>query len=314
MSKKALITGGAGALGSTLTKMLLKKRWNVIIYDIVQRNRAWRLADVLHEVKYHWQSCHDMQRRAFEDVNIVIHAAAQPDRPLGLTSPLYTLEMNVMALARVLEACRHTNIEKFIFPGSGTTFTGVPEEELPVTEESIPKPSNPYSASKYMAEVLCHTYRRCYEIPTVMLRSGLVYGAGMRLDISVAQFIIKALTDVPIVVRSPRATRTPTHIDDVMKYWEAVIDAEPEKVVGNIFHSVLGKEYTIENIARTVVKVLGKGVVLPGEFEAGEMINGKPVREWTTSTKDDLLGVKPNIQLEEGIKRTLPYIKEFLAV
>jgi len=314
MNKKALITGGAGALGSSLVSMFINKGYEVHVYDIIQQNRAWRLADISDVVKYHWKSIHDMTAKDFSDVDIVAHAAAQPDRPLGLTSPVYTMEMNVMGLIHVLEACKHTNIKSFIFPGSGTTFTGVPEQELPVTEESIPRPTNPYSASKYMAEVLCHTYRRCYEVPTVILRSGLVYGAGMRLDISIAQFIIKALTDVPIVVRSPRATRTPTHVEDVMKYWEAVIDAEPEKVVGNIFHSVFGKEYTIEDIARTVVKVVGQGVVVPGEFEAGEMINGKPVREWTTSTKDKYLGVHPEIDLEQGIHKTIPYIKEFLGI
>lgn len=311
---KAVVLGGAGALGSSLSKMLLEKGWAVHIYDIVQVNQAWRLKSILDQISFHWKSCNDMNREDFQGMDIVAHCAAQPDRPLGLTSPLYTLEMNVMALARVLEACKNSGISKFLFPGSGTTFTGVPESELPVTENTVPRPTNPYSASKYMAEVLCQTYQKCFGVPAVILRSGLVYGAGMRLDISIAQFIIKALKGEEILVRSPFATRTPTEISDVLLYWNAVIEAEPEKVVGQIFHSVLGKEYTICDIAHTVVKTVGSGSISTIGYEAGEMVNGRPVREWTTSTKDDYLGVHPCVDLEEGIRRTLPYIMKVMGI
>ena len=307
---KAVVTGGAGSLGSSLTKLLTDKGWNVHVYDVLQVNRAWRLKDIMDQVTYHWKSIHDVNKRDFEGLDLVAHCAAQPDRPLGLTSPLYTMDLNVMGLTRVLEACKDSGIQKFLFPGSGTTFTGVPEDELPVTEDTVPRPTNPYSASKYAAEILCHTYRKCYQVPTVTLRSGIVYGAGMRLDISIAQFIIKALRNQTVNVRSPYATRTPTHIDDVLLYWDAIIEAEPERVVGGTFHSVFGKEYTILDIANTVVNVVGSVEVVPSEYEKGELVNGKPVREWTTSTKDEYLGVHPKIDLSEGIEKTVPYIKE----
>jgi len=307
-----LITGGAGALGSSLAKILLEKGWKVHIYDIVQRDRAWRLREIIDEVSYHWKSVHDMTEKDFRDVDIVAHCAAQPNRPFGLTSPYMTMWVNVMGLTRVLEACKDSGIEKFLFPGSGTTFAGVPEEELPVTEDTAPQPTNPYSASKYMCEILCDTYRRCYNVPTVILRSGLVYGPGMRLDISIAQFIMKALRGEEIVVRSPEATRTPTYIGDVLLYWNAVIEAEPDLVVGQIFHSVMGIEYSILDIAKTVVNVVGSGEIELAQYEPGELVNGKPVREWTISTKDEVLGVKPKIDLEEGIRRTISYIKEVI--
>lgn len=306
---KAVVTGGAGTLGSCLAKMLLAKDYEVHVYDILQVNRAWRLRDIIADVRYHWKSIHDMTKADLKGTDLVIHAAAQPDRPLGLTSPIHTIYENVMGLARVLEACKDTEIERFLLPGSGTVFLGVPEDELPVTESTVPRPTNPYSCSKYQCEILCDTYRRCWGVPTVILRSGLVYGPGMRLDISIAQFIMKALRGGVFKVRSPETTRTPTYIDDVLQYWEAIIDLEPGGVVGDIFHSVYGKEYKMFDIANAVVEVVGKGVAMSAGYEEGEFV-GKPVREWTTSTKDELLGVKPEIDLKEGIGKTIPYIRE----
>ena len=306
--KKALITGGAGTLGSSLAKMLLKKDYEVHVYDVRQIDEAPKLKPVINRVKYHWKAVHDITEDDLEGVELVAHCAAQPDRPLGIASPIYTLDMNIMGLASVLEASRCCEtLKKFLFPGSGTIFSGVPYDQLPVTEDSIPQPTNPYSASKYMGEILCDTYRRCYGIPTVILRSGLVYGEGMRLDISIAQFIIKALQDKEFMVRSPHATRTPSHIDDVLLFWNAVIDLEPGLVVGKVFHSVYGKEYSIIDIARTVTKVVGKGLARPSkEYEDGEF----GAREWTTTTKQDELQVYCKVDLEEGIRRTIQYIKE----
>lgn len=309
-----VITGGAGALGSSVAKLLISKGWRVHLYDIVRVDEAWRIRDIVDQVEYHWKGIHDMSKVDFKGVDLVCHCAAQPDRPLGLTSPYTTMWLNVMGLTQVLEACRNSQVKKFVFPGSGTTFTGVAEDELPVTEETTPRPTNPYSASKYMSEVLVDTYRLCYELPSVVLRSGLVYGDGMRLDISIAQFIINSLRDRRFYVRSPSATRTPTHIDDVLLYWDAIIEADPEKVVGQVFHSVYGREYSIIGIAKIITEVVGGGEAIPNEsqYEDGETVGGSPVREWTVSTKDECLGVHTSVDLEEGILRTVPYIEKVL--
>lgn len=101
----------------------------------------------------------------------------------------------------------------------------------------------------------------------------------------------------------------------MIKYWLKVIELPMEKVKGQIFHSVYGKEYKILDIAKTVISVVGsESKLIEGRYEPGEMVDGKPVREWTTSTKDDYLGVHPCVDLEEGIRRTIPYIKEVMGI
>lgn len=301
----ALITGGAGALGSSLANILLEKGYEVKVVDIIPKHNAYKLEPILDQVTYYWKSCEDIATENLKGVDLVAHCAAQPDRPLGISSPLYTIHKNTMELAALLEACRKASIQKFLYPGSGTIFLGVPPEQQPITEETTPRPTNPYSASKYMDEILCDSYRICFGVPTVILRSGLVYGEGMRLDISIAQFIMKALRNETIVVKSPLTTRTPTHIEDVLKFWSVVIELEPEKVVGQIFHSVFGREYTMLEIAKTVKETLNsQSEISKSGYELGEIIEGKPLRQWTTSTKNTFLGVEPSIDLREGVKKT----------
>jgi UDP-glucose 4-epimerase len=317
MTRDILVTGGAGALGSSLTGMLLARGYRVTVMDRLQQNCAWRLRDVARDerLSYVWKAVEDMTEKDMDGIGTIIYCNAQADRPLGISSPRYTVFNNIIPLVHILELVKSSeSLDKFLLPSSGTVFLGVPSSELPVSEDTVPKPANPYSASKYMEEIICQSYARAYEVPVVILRSGLVYGQGMRLDISIAQFIMKALANSPIYVRSPQTTRTPAHIEDVLKFWDRVLEADRSEVVGKTIHTVPGIEYSMVSIAETVKHVSGStSPIILGEYEAGELIDGFPAREWTISKTASELGVVCNVSLEEGIRRTIPYIMEVMA-
>lgn len=305
------ITGIAGALGSSLAKMFVNQGLEVVGNDI-KRIEETPVKDL--NLEYKWKAIQDLEPRDIEGHNSIFHCAAQPDRPLGTSSPSYTLSENIMGLTRVLECCRRTDIDKFIYPGSGTIFTGVPPEEQPITEETRPRPMGPYQASKYMDEVLCNTYKRCYGVPTAILRSGCVFGPGGRTDISIIRFIRRALKDEPIEVRSPAATRTFTYIENVLEYYSIIRRAEPELVVWNDpFHTVFPpEELEIIEMAKKVVEILNSNSEIREKgYEADEVTSsGDPVKQEIISTKDDILGVNPHISFEEGVKRTAEYFTE----
>lgn len=308
---KVLITGGAGALGSGLAKGFLDRDFDVTVLDIIRKDEAWRLLDFMSKIKYEWKSVQDITRKNIKGYDIVVNACAQPDRPLGLTSPRLTFYQNIQSTINILECCRKTDIDLFIYPGSGTILIG--NSQIPTTEKALPKPLNPYSASKYSAEVLTQMYYRCYGIPTISLRSGIVYGPRMRTDMSIFQFLYKAIKGKNIVVRSPETTRTPAYLDDVVEGWFEVINNK-EKLIGKVLHIVGDEEFKMIEVAKKASKVMGsKNQIIRGEYEPGEKINGEPVRECISNEKaKEILDWKPKTSLKQGLQKTGIWIKENL--
>ena len=316
MSKKIFISGIAGHLGRALAKMLSEKGYEVLGNDILSRENARFVLD-FSKITYLWKGSEDLELEDLAGVDIVINCAAQADRPMGITSPFYTIYDNLMPLVHLLELCRKIKIEKFLHPGSGTTYIGMPEELLPATEKTTPEPKNPYSASKYCQDIICQCYRFCHGVPVVTMRSGMVVGVPMRLDIVIPIWIMRALKNEPILVYGANVSRTPTDSRDVMKYWLAIVEAEPSKVVGKIFHTVFPTnkdqkaEYTLLEMAEMVRRITNSvSEIKILEPAKGELVNGKEAREWIISTTAEELGVKPEFTLEQSIIDITEWIKK----
>ena len=156
----------------------------------------------MDEIKYIWTGQEDLKDKHFMGVDVVVPAAAQPDRPLGLSSPIHTFQTNVMSYLHLLETLRgFANPPLILYPSSGTILATRDYDKLPTDEFAQPTPSNPYSASKYFAEELTRTYHRCFDYPVVILRSGMVLGPKMRTDISICNWMIEAIKDHEILLQ-----------------------------------------------------------------------------------------------------------------
>jgi len=316
MAKKVFITGIAGNLGQNLARILTKKGYQVVGNDVVSRQKVNFVLD-LEKIKYLWKATQDLKKEDLKGTNIVVSCASQADRPLGISSPIYTIHTNLIPLTRLLEICRGIKLEKFLHMGSGTIYLGLANDQLPATEETVPRPTNPYSVSKYCQDILCQGYWRCYDLPVVILRSGMVVGVPMRLDISISIWIMRALKGEPLEVFNPDTTRTPTDARDVLKFWEKIIEAKPDKVVGRVFHTVYPTskeqkgEYRIIKMARMVKKITNSSSkIIVTKPEPGELVGGKPAKEWIISTTAKELGVKPEFTLEDSIKEITAWIKD----
>jgi len=310
-----LVTGGAGELGSSLTKEFLSMGFKVKIMEIVPREFAWRLRGV-EDVEYVWKSVHDIVPKDLEGIDIVTQCDAQPDRPLGISSPTFTLYHNLESPIKLLEAVARSKKKPWIlYPGSGTIFLGVPHENQPITEGTEPKPTNAYSWSKWAAEELHRTYSRKYNIPSTITRSGFVYGPGARLDISIMKWILRSLKHKDLYVRSPEASRTPAYAPDVVEGWKKLIEVGIDdlgKVNGLTLHFVDSKEYLMKDIADIVVTTLNSNSkIIPVAYEIGETLNGKPVRQWEKNVlAKKILGWEARTKLEDGIKNVAKWLNE----
>lgn len=318
---KVLVLGGAGELGAHFSKLCVDMEHDVTIVDVTRRLEAWRLnaLGINDKIKYVWLSTFDLLRSDVANYDLILDCACQADRPLGTTSPRHTLYNNLMGPLTLLESVKGLHVKPLIiYPSSGVEFLGVPRSQQPITEATIPKPTNVYGYSKWMAEELYLMYRRCYGVHAMIVRTGSCYGPMMRTDQFVAQCIIKCLKNEGIWVHSPEATRTFTFLEDVNNFYRLLL----EKLASNVaairdFDGLVvsnsgnreDKPYSMMETAALIKEVAGStSEITAGPYELGEMANGVPVYQWEQSTRAyGLLGWKPTHSFKEGLEKTVEW-------
>ncbi len=322
------VLGGAGELGSNFAKVCLDKGFSVNILDIVRFNEAWRLKwlGIADKIKYIWKSTFDLAR---EDIDswLVLDAACQPDRPLGTSSPYYTTFDNLLGPTALLNCMANMNKQKkpiILYPSSSNIFLGVPPEDQPLVETSIPRTINHYGWSKLAAEELYQTHNRCRGFNSIIIRTGSCYGEGMRSDQMIARCILHMLNNRDFLVRSPEASRTYTYTGDVLTFYNKLIERLQQdslflKDHDNIIHNggnAENKAYKTAEVAETIHKLTNpsNSKLITDEYEIGERLpDGRPVQQLELSERAyKLLGWKPTYTLAEGLKKTAPWFKERL--
>jgi len=312
------ITGIAGAAGSALAKRLLREGYKVSGLDIVAPIEAYRLKDIMDQIDYKWKAIQDITQYDLMNSQVVADFAAQPNTPLGLTAPKFTVWQNLDGLVSLLECSRRENISLFIYPSSGVVFGKTPSDHLPIKEDEPLTPSSPYAATKACSEILCMTYFRCHSLPVTILRIGMGFGPGMRKDESIAQFIIKTLRgDKTITVESPKTTRDPSYLENVIDAWIRLLEVPREEVIGETFHISNGIEITIEDLARKCAEATSS-VVPTRHMKIPIIVPSSSYRKGEFGMRQHLdiskgkrvLGWEPKISLKDGLAKTARWLIE----
>ena len=191
-TQTVLITGGCGFIGANLARFLEKHDFKIKIFD----NLSTGSKENLFSSGYHTARTDliigDIREfksveKAVAGVDAVIHLAAHTRVLESLIDPAHNWEINAQGTAKVLEACRTTNVKTFIFASSNVA---VGQQNPPVDEKKIPKPISPYGASKLSGEALAAAYHFSYNMNTVSLRFANCYGPYSKHKTSViAQFM-----------------------------------------------------------------------------------------------------------------------------
>jgi len=173
----ALVTGGAGFIGSHLVDRLVSDGWSVRIVDNfssgrmenVEHHRGNRRVEIL---RGDLRSPKEAEE-AVKGVDVVFHYAANPEVRLSTTNPDVHFNENVVATFNLLEAMRKSDVEQLVFASSSSVY-GEPES-IPVSEDAPIKPVSVYGASKAACENLIHAYCNLYGLKAVVLRHGVIY-------------------------------------------------------------------------------------------------------------------------------------------
>ena len=301
-----IVTGGAGFIGSHLVERLLTDGHMVTVLDTqTVKTNAWILTPK-EKQRLAWHRVDLANGKAlpsyFHGVDWVFHLSGRSDIVPSITDPVSYHEANVTATVNVLEASRKARVKRFIYAASSSCY-GIPDT-YPTPETAPIKPQYPYALTKYIGELYALHWANVYKFPLVSLRLFNVYGPRSRVSGDYgpvfSTFMAQKLAGKPFtVVGDGTQTRDFTYVTDVV---DAFIAAATSSVTGDVFNVGSGGTYSVNGL----VKLLGGSVVnIPKR-------PGEPDCTWADITKiKKMLGWKPKILFEEGVKIVLDHINDW---
>ena len=251
----------------------------------------------------------DLALRAAEGADVVVHLAANTGVMPSVEDPRADCRSNVFGTLNYLEAARHNGVGRFVFASSGGTVIG--EVEPPIHEEMAPHPVAPYGASKLAGEGYCSAYFQTFDIGTVALRFGNVYGplSGHKNSV-VARFIKRATSGEPLEIYGDGTqTRDYIFIGDLIRAIR--LSATTEGVGGETFQIATNAETTVREIADRLIPALAEAGIEDVEVRHADARRGEVRRNFAdTSKARRLLGWQPEMPLDEGLRRTVKWFME----
>jgi UDP-glucose 4-epimerase len=312
---KALVTGGAGFIGSTLVDRLLAEGHGVDVIDDLSSGSLANLADARAD-RSHTFSFHqiDIREGAVTDLiarrkpDVVFHLAAQADVRVSVARPAFDAEVNVVGSLHVLEGARQAGSRKVVFASSGGTIYGAPEpSDLPITEHQPQRPISPYGVAKKVVGDYLYAYRELHSLEFTALALANVYGprqdphgeAGV-----VAIFAGRLLAGDPCTIFGDGSqTRDFVFVDDVVDAFVRAAD----KGTGLLANIGTGVETSVNHLYDTMARAAGVDApavhapARPGELDRSALDPGKAGL---------YLGWKPWTTLDEGARAVLDWFSD----
>lgn len=310
LSGVALVTGGAGFIGSHIASALIHQGARVRIIDDLSTGHRENVAEIGGDVDFIHASLTDSKAvsRALQDVELVFHEAAIPSVPRSVAKPTETHEASVNATFSLLLAARDQKIRRLVYAASSSAYGDQPE--LPKHEYLRPDPLSPYAVAKLVGEYYCQVFSRVYGLETVSLRYFNVFGPrqdpGSQYSGVISRFMDALLNgEQPIIYGDGEQSRDFTYISNVVD--ANLRAAESGAAVGRVINIANGERVTINQVFEMVKKLTGRTDIKP-EYASARTADVRDSLADLTLARS-LLGYAPNIGLEEGLRLTLDWWK-----
>jgi UDP-glucose 4-epimerase len=304
---KVLVTGGAGFAGSHIVDELICSGHDVVVVDNLVNGSP---GNVNPQAKFIEMDVLDPQLHAVieaEEIEAIVHQAAQIKVPLSIKDPQYDAQVNIMGTIHLLEAMRKFGLKKFVYAGSAASY-GFPQY-LPLDEEHPLNPLSFYGLSKKVNEEYIRMYHDLFQVPYVILRYANIYGprqgaSGEGGVISI--FMNRMLRGEQVIIEGEgTATRDYIYIGDVAK---CVVEATVNDVQGT-YNVSTESQVSVNELFDVMKKLTGyekepfHGPARIGDIDHSVMANGKlrKAMNW-----------RPETSLEEGLAKTIAWGREEL--
>jgi nucleoside-diphosphate-sugar epimerase len=304
MSKRILVTGVAGFVGSNLAKYLLDSGYVVVGIDNLS---AGTMENVDSRVEFHELDIRDPEiYPLFHKLDGVFHLAAKSSLTDCLSQPIEAASVNVLGTLNVLEAARKAEVPKIVYADTSAEYEGI--HEFPTGEDKV-RPIGVYAASKHGGAAFCDSYRQLYKMNLTTVRYFNVYGPAQDwrrvVPPVMSAFIIRMLRgERPVIYGTGEKRRDFIYVDDVNGLHRVIL--EDPRSSGMVFNVGTGVNFSVNQIYQLIESLLQTGLMpiykpdLPGEAEV-TLADIASARQ---------LGWCPQVDIREGLRRSIEYIRE----
>ena len=304
-----LVTGGAGFIGSNTVDELVRRGHSVVVLDDLSSGREDNLAEIRNKITFIKGSITDIEvvRKVMHEAEYVLHLGARTSVPRSVKDPLETNKINIEGTLNVLVAAKELKVKRVVFAASSSAYGETPT--LPKTEAMQPQPISPYGVTKYVGELYCQTFGRCYGLENVALRYFNIFGPrqdpGSPYSGVLAKFCTAFLEDVqPLVFGDGEQTRDFTYVDNAVQ--ANLLACEAPNASGKVFNVGVGGRVSLNEVLRELAKITGK--TLAAKYEPprdGDIRDSQA----DISQARETLGYDPPVSFEEGLARTFQWYR-----
>ncbi len=307
-----LVTGGAGFIGSHLTHALAREGHQVRVLDDLSQGNLANLDPPSDRVEFIRGDVRDLQsaRRACQGVEVVFHHAALASVSRSVDDPRATHDACVTGTVNVLLAAKEAGVRRVVYAASSSAYGGA---DPPSHEGQLPRTMSPYAAAKLAGEYYCTSFTHVFGLETVRLRYFNIFGP--RQDpaspySAVIPLFISAMLkgQAPTIFGDGRQSRDFTYIDNVVH--ANLRAAAATGVSGNVYNVGTGVAASLLDLIDHINAILGTKIVpTHGPDRPGDVRQSKA--DLTRATNE--LGYRPQVSLEEGLRRTVAYYRATLS-
>ncbi len=312
---KCLITGGCGFIGTNLIEFLFEKTdWEIVVLDNLTSGKVEDIESIngFSErgkfIKGDIRNKDDVLK-AINECDYVVNLAAQVGVMPSIEDPLFDADINVNGLINVLQGCVDKKVKKVVHASSAAPLG---DQDMPLDENKVPAPLSPYGASKLAGEGYCSAFAGSYGLNAVTLRFANVYGPKSYAKGSVVPLFIKQIMngEQVTIYGDGEQTRDFIYVKDICNMIYLALTTTIDNNF-ELFQTATGQETSVNNLFKALKTVLESHEFKVEDPKYEPERPGEIARNYSDVSKaGKMLGYKPEVMLDDGLKKTVEWFLE----